>query len=63
MKVRFLRSGQTVLNGKPVTGADECTVNKELAKTLIDSGEWEAVEETAEDPKPKLEPPQAEGQE
>jgi len=61
MKVRFLRSGQTVLNGKHVTGADECTVNKELAKKLIDSGEWESVEETAEAPEP--EPEQAEGQE
>jgi len=59
MKVRFLRSGQTVLNGKHVTGADECTVNKELAKTLIDSGEWEAVEETDEAPESE----QAEGQE
>lgn len=61
MKVRFLRSGQTVLNGKHVTGADECTVNKELGKKLIDSGEWEAVKETAETSEP--EPEQAEGQE
>ena len=63
MKIRFLRSGQTVLNGSYVTRADICTVNKELGNTLIDSGKWEAVEETAEEPKPKLETLQAEGQE
>jgi len=51
MKIRFLRSGQTVLNGKHVTGSDICTVNKSAGKALIDSGEWEAVSEPEESPK------------
>ena len=51
MKIRFLRSGQTVLNGKHVTGNDICTVSKAAGKALIDSGEWEAVSEPEESPK------------
>jgi len=51
MKIRFLRSGQTVLNGKHVTGSDICTVNKSAGKALIDGGEWEAVDDPEETPK------------
>lgn len=43
MKVRFNRSGQTVLNGKHVTSADVCTVSKTLGQKLIDTGAWVEV--------------------
>ena len=51
MKVRFTRSGQTVLNGKHVTGRDVCTVSKAAGEALISGGEWEAVDEPKESPK------------
>ena len=51
MKIRFTRSGQTVLNGKYVTGNDVCTVSKSAGKALIDGGEWEAVSDPEETPK------------
>ena len=41
MKIRFTRSGQTVLNGKYVT----------VGEALINGGEWEAVDEPKESPK------------
>ncbi len=51
MKIRFTRSGQTVLNGKHVTGSDICTVSKAVGEALINGGEWEAVDEPKESPK------------
>ena len=51
MKIRFTRSGQTVLNGKHVTGHDVCTVSKAVGEALISGGDWEAVEEPKESPK------------
>jgi len=51
MKIRFTRSGQTVLNGKHVTGHEVCTVSKAVGEALINGGEWEAVDEPKESPK------------
>ena len=50
MKIRFTRSGQTVLNGKHVTGSDICTLSKAAREPLISGGEWEAVEEPKKSP-------------
>ena len=47
MKVRFNRSGQTVLNGRHVTRHDVCTVNKATGTELVKSGEWDEVKEDA----------------
>ena len=51
MKIRFTRSGQTVLNGKHVTGHEVCTVSKAVGEALINGGEWEAVSDPEETPK------------
>ena len=53
MKIRFNRSGQTVVNGEHVTQNDVVDVPDEMGAALVASGSWDQIKDEAKPEKKK----------